>query len=615
MTMKSLAALLAFATILTACTAADSAEGSDKSVGGLVQQNDGAVAWKSASGRAVRVNEPQLTLENPRDNARLPFKVGLKGRSVQSGVAVMEYTLNLNEKGFNISGSATIRVSLPADLQAEVLIGRMDLAFREAVTANLELVWAFDVSGNPARQMGLPERNGYFKLWPVLPGVGGAGRFALGNAAEGPVACSALGMPVVGLVFEDQESGGPPQPLQLSVAADPYCGSYLQAQPTAAGTQVTVRTTYRGSIVPVRSESRTLALEFHRNGADGTLRSFYRTIPEIKPGARWIQGIHLVYYDYLSQKGEGWFKDLKALADRIPANDRGRVAVCLHGWYDYFQQYAYDHEHRKLLKEWTAFPGTYKVPMSLVEMHRRLKFAKDLGFRVLLYFCDGTNSDGGAPSFQKTYMLRDKAGKTFPGWKGPDSLGQPWMMDPSVPGLQEWYRGYLKAMLDEYAQDLDGFVWDETFYIPVDFISYGEAGPAYADRAMMSLVAELTRMVQSYHDRNPNLVLLAADNGSTSYALVAHGTYQDSGAREKHWGESMFANYRNSLWSCNWSPLKGDDNNRIAAEKYGLPQGVSNGWEDNCGPSQMPAALLDVVLKRFSKNVESNRQRVRYLVP
>ena len=230
----------------------------------------------------------------------------------------MEYTLNLNEKGFNISGSATIRVSLPADLQAEVLIGRMDLAFREAVTANLELVWAFDVSGNPARQMGLPERNGYFKLWPVLPGVGGAGRFDLGNAAEGPVACSALGMPVVGLVFEDKESGGTPQPLQLSVAADPYCGSYIQAQPTAAGTQVTVRTTYRGSIVPVRSERRTLALEFHRNGADGTLRSFYRTIPEIEPGAPWTQGIHLVYYDYLSQKGEGWFKDLKALADRIP---------------------------------------------------------------------------------------------------------------------------------------------------------------------------------------------------------------------------------------------------------------------------------------------------------
>ena len=46
------------------------------------------------------------------------------------------------------------------------------------------------------------------------------------------------------------------------------------------------------------------------------------------------------------------------------------------------------------------------------------------------------------------------------------------MMDPSVPGLRDWYRGYLKALLDEYAKDVDGFVWDETFYIPTNFISY-----------------------------------------------------------------------------------------------------------------------------------------------
>ena len=30
-----------------------------------------------------------------------------------------------------------------------------------------------------------------------------------------------------------------------------------------------------------------------------------------------------------------------------------------YSWYDYFQQYAYDHRHRKLLQEWTAFPGTH----------------------------------------------------------------------------------------------------------------------------------------------------------------------------------------------------------------------------------------------------------------
>ena len=57
-------------------------------------------------------------------------------------------------------------------------------------------------------------------------------------------------------------------------------------------------------------------------------------------------------------------------------------------------------------------------------MHKRLKFAKDRGFRVLLYFCDGTNSDSGAPHFHKEYLLKDKAGRTMAGWKGPDSVGQ-----------------------------------------------------------------------------------------------------------------------------------------------------------------------------------------------
>jgi hypothetical protein len=394
----------------------------------------------------VRIKVPQLTLEDASDHARLPFKVELKGRSVRNSQAVLEYVLSLNEKSFNISGTATLKASLPADSQADVLISHLELAFRDAVTANVEAVCAFDVQGEPAHQMELPERNGCFKLWSLASGGGGAGRFELGNAAKGPSACNALGIPVVGLVFDTKESPGTPPALQLSVAADPYCGSYLQAQVTAAGTQVALRTTYPGSVVPVRAERRTLALEFNRDGTDGILRSFYRTIPESRPGAPWLQGIHLVCYDY-------------------------------------FQHYAYDHKSGKLLKEWTAFPGTFKVPMSLADMHRRLEFAKDLGFRVLLYFCDGTNSDEGAPDFNKDYVLKDRTGKTFPGWKGPDSLGQPWMMDPSVPGLRDWYGGYMKALLDEYARDIDGMVWDETFYIPVDFISHSQAGPAHTDRA------------------------------------------------------------------------------------------------------------------------------------
>ena len=575
-------------------------------------------------GRAVRIAEPQLTLEDPANHTKLPLKIELQRRSVHTGQAVLEYRLSLREKGFNLKGTATIKANTSPRPGEDVLITKLDLTFRETVTANVETVLAFDVPGEPVRRMGLPERNGRFKVFQLAPGVSAGGRFELGNAAKNPVDFPALGLPVMGLMFGDQATGltnsdAGTRPWQLAVSTDPYCGSCLEARAApegpAAPTRVVVRTRYPGSVVPVRSEHRTVALEFHRQGTDGTLRSFYRTIPEIEPGAAWIQGIHLVYYDYLSEKGEGWFKDLAALAARIPPQNRGHVALCLHGWYDYFQQYAYDHEHRRLLREWTAFTGTYKVRMSLAEMHRRLKFARDLGFRVLLYFADGTNSDEGAPHYHQEYVLLDGAGKKFPGWKGPDSLGQPWMMDPSVPGLRDWYRGYLKALLDEYARELDGFVWDETFYIPTDFISHPPAGPACADRAMMSLVSELTQLVQSYHRRNPNLVFLASDVGATSYALVAHGTFQDSGMRENAWGPSMFANYRNCLWSCNWLPLRQARENEIAAEKYGLPQCVSNGWEDNCGPNRMPPALLDAVLRRFTRNVESNRERLRHLPP
>jgi hypothetical protein len=218
----------------------------------LVPQDADGVVWESAAGRVVRIKVPQLTLDDARDNTRLPFKVELKGRSVRNSQAVLEYVLSLNEKGFNISGSATLKASLSADSQADVLISHLEFAFREAVTADVEAVCAFDVQGEPARQMGLPERNGCFKLWPLAPG-GGAGRFDLGNAAKGPVPCNALGIPVVGLVFAAKESSGTPPVLQLSVAADPYCGSYFQAQVTAAGTQVALRTTYPGSVVPVRS--------------------------------------------------------------------------------------------------------------------------------------------------------------------------------------------------------------------------------------------------------------------------------------------------------------------------------------------------------------------------
>ena len=578
----------------------------------LISAPDPPYAWSSEALRRVSFQAPEITLTEPEEHKKWRVTVQLASKTADGNSTVLRFSLKLHAAWMELDGSETVRVT-PVPVSDGVLY-RSSLSLNKAAPFDLETVFPLDVSGPPVSAVGLPEHDGFFRTWPMSVPDGGAGRFELGNAARGPVGCSQLGMPVVGMIFPKDVSGG--EPLQLAVATDPYCGSYVQAQTEgAASTHITVRTTYTGSVVPVKEESRTLALKFHRSGIDGTLQTFYLTIPEIEQGAAWTDGVQLVYYDYLSDRGKGWFDNLTALANRIPPIDRSKVAVCMHGWYDYFQQYAFDDRSKKLLESWTAFPGTYKVPMSIAEMHRRMRFAKELGFRVLLYFADGTNSDSGAPNFHSSYLLLDKNGARFPGWKGPDSVGQPYMMDPSVPGLRAWYRDYLKALLDEYANDVDGFVWDETFYIKPNFISDGSAGPQYADRAMMSLVSELTQLVQSYHKRNPDLVFLASDIGVTSYALVSNGTFQDSAMDPYLWGPSLFANYRNCLWSCNWYPVSKKDRNVLAADKYGFAQALSDGWEDDQGPAKMPKEILDEVIARFAKNVASGRQRLRYLLP
>ena len=579
-------------------------------------QEDGGqcLVWEAKSGRHVHLKDLRVALTDPQAHAIWSVKLEPIARKIQEQSAHWEYRVALDDKRRPVIGSARFNVTLSDKADEDALLCQSELKFDRPVDVDLRVQYVFELLGPPPKTLILPERSGKALTERLTPSAARSVKFRLGMGS-GDAAGHDLSMPVLGFCWDNAE--GKPEPLQLAVATDPYCGCSISAvarpEPTPSVSCITVSTTYRASVVPLTEEKRTLSLEFHHNGADGTFRSFYHTIPEIEPGPQWTQGVQLVYYDYLSEKGEGWFKDLQTLADRIPAKHRSRVAVCLHGWYDYFQQYAYDRHQKKLLNQWTAFPGTRKVPISLEGMHQRLKFAKTLGFHPLLYFADGTNSDSGAPNFYKEYVLKDQRGKTFPGWKGPDSLGQPLKMDPSVPGLRDWYRGYLAALLDEYAKDIDGFVWDETFYVPTGLVSYTSATPAYADRAMMGLTAELTQLVQQRHKQYPNLVFLASDCGQTSYALVAHGTYQDSACVPIAWGPSMFANYRNCLWSCNWFPLSKPNSNEIAASQFGLPQGLSNGWGDNNGPHAMPPKLLDQVLQRFTKNVEAQRQRQRCL--
>ena len=112
---------------------------------------------------------------------------------------------------------------------------------------------------------------------------------------------------------------------------------------------------------------------------------------------------------------------------------------------------------------------------------------------------------------------------------------------------------------------------------------------------MMTLVKEVAAKVAAF---SPELAFFASDDiGAWSvydlgapYCLMAHGTYQDSACTPAAWSYGLFPNYRNVIWSCNWSPVTRFDYSRYAVETFRVPVPISNGaFGDDIGFADMNA--------------------------
>jgi hypothetical protein len=348
----------------------------------------------------------------------------------------------------------------------------------------------------------------------------------------------------------------------------------------------------------------------------------------VPPGPRWLHDIALVDYDYLSDGGQGWFRDLDALAAAIPRRDHRPVLVCLHGWYDFLGRYCFDSSTGKLDREWTSFSsyeaaqrapafgmiGGERVPvgfanckpvkMSLASVHERLRYAKERGFRVALYFADGMNAGDGLPDFEPSRVLRRG------GWQGPDSKGRSYFQNPLHPKVLAFFLDYTRALLDEFGADIDALNWDETFHIAPGELG-NEAWPGYADRAMMRLVRDVSRIVEEYdHRHGRQIAFLTSDclgaagpfgkDLKAPYALVGHGTYQDSWCQPDAWSYGIFANYRNVLWSCCWWPITKWSWVEFGVRQYQAPVSLSNGWGNDTGFSGMTPEQRNRALALFN---------------
>ncbi len=421
-------------------------------------------------------------------------------------------------------------------------------------------------------------------------------------------------------------AGGTPT-VRLTHAADPFFGACLRLPDPAAGNAGDFRWVYQGGRVPLDAPStRTCWTVIHAGGPEQAMDAWYATaLADVPPGPSWLHDIAWQHYDYFSHGGAGWFEDIDAVERLVPREDRSKILFTLHGWYGLVGDYTFDAAAGRLDEAWTAFPSaeafkdkgfptSVPVPLTRAEMHRRIRYARDRGLRVALYFADGLTTCEGARGFSEEKILY------WGGWQGPDTRGRSACQNPAHPEVRRWYLDYLKALLAEYGDEIDALVWDETFMIRDGAVG-ATPKPDYAAAHFMRLVAELTRTTTA---RRADLAFLASDCiGMTfddksfwldvpPYAIMAHGCYQDSHSRPSVWPYGLFPNYRNVLWSCNWQAVTHLDYTRFGVEHYGAPVATTNGWLDDKGVARLDDAQRRAVLELFNSR-KTRRQQIRWL--
>jgi len=405
----------------------------------------------------------------------------------------------------------------------------------------------------------------------------------------------------------------------LDVYTDPRYAALIRLREEGGSVIGELRYRYASHTVPIASPERRV-FGFRLSEAAGepagfedAIDSFFRLmLPDVRPGPDWLHGIAMVDYDYLSDGGHGWERDVRALAGWLTPEERGKVALCLHGWYDALGFYTYDRNRRALREEWLGFGPTQAIPLSPLDVQWKLRLARDLGFRVLLYFADGLAIDSAFPGYRDEWVYRDPGGNAIGGWQGPETFGPTYLMNPAHPEVSSFFRDYLDALLGTYGPLVDGFVWDETFHATIGQVALKPA-PAYCDRAMFDLVDSLRARVESLY---PGKAFLTSDcigvNGWTHIpgcAMVAHGTYQDTHCDPAAWSYGLFPNWRNTLWSCNWSPISGYHLTRFGVEQYGVPVAISNGWGDDRGPSEWRHSERDAFLSLFRQRLAAGPRK------
>lgn len=585
---------------------------------------DGAkLSWDETSGVVVRAPQASVSLDRnattvgpvirflPDGGERTPRNVRVERQSDRELKLCYEVAA---------PDGAAIAVTRELTLRAEGGTTEWTETFTlipaRAITTDVEIARPFSLVESPTTGAAplaavLPLKNGWARTHLLSPQPLRA-EYRLGHFLTGQEIAE-LALPVV----QCHKDGR----WQAALYADARFSALCELADVGGAIHGSVRYCYKASRVPLRQNEKevrgfggSIADKPRGDSFGRSLDAFFRLmLTDVPPGPEWLHGIAMVGYDYLSDGGQGWEKDVAELARLLGPEERRRVALCFHGWYETIGCYGYDEAKQEMKPEWIAMARTRRISFTQAEIRRRLRLARAQGFRVLLYYGDGLLQDTGAPGYRAEWDYIGLDGKPVTGWTGPDTWKQTHARNPAHPKVSQWYKDYLAALLKAYGPDVDGFVWDETFYIRTGAIAL-RPQPAYADRAMLDLVRSLTAQVEA---ADPQKVFLTSDcigifDNIPGYGMVADGTYQDTACDFARWSYGLFPNWRNTLWSCNWHAVSQFGRTRQGVEHYGVPAAISNGWGDDRGPSEWRPEDRDNILILFRERLKQ-QERVRYL--
>ena len=417
---------------------------------------------------------------------------------------------------------------------------------------------------------------------------------------------SDLAVPLV--TFPNSDLGGK----RVTVMTDPYFSSIF--------TKNSVHWTYPSLVgLTDEVEKREIYLSFHNGDHNDAFRTFYdNPLADVPAGQKWLKDVAMVNYDYMSTgktgiRGAGWYENIDAISEDITdMDDRRKILFNIHGWYDRVGKYAYDPVTKTLNREpWKHFINgisTESQPflwdgfeMSLEEMHKRINYAKERGYKIALYFADGMlNCPLNGPDYYDPSNPERIISKDGWAWTYVDTYWEkPFRNNPSHPWAQEFYLGYAEALMREFGNEIDAIVWDETYYIEVGFFG-PEKYPAYSNRDFMRLIKKIKDKV---HSINPNVAFLSSDCSGyfypPPYALVTDGTYQDLWGEPKYFPYGYFPNYRNQLWCCMWFALGHEAWMKESVEEHQAPVVWTDGFGTNGGWAKLTSEQKKFLLDLF----------------